>query len=79
MENLFLIAAIVSIVYFLLKFIEMRFLLKESKPLKLLIRDTLVVYFSVLAGTYISNQVTPLASINESINEPSIFTNDVDF
>lgn len=78
MENLFLIATIISVVYFLLKFFEMRFLLKESKPLKILIRDTLVVYFSVLAGTYISYQVTPLASISK-ISDPVIFTNDVDF
>jgi hypothetical protein len=43
MDNIFVIATIVSIVYFIAKFIEMRYIEKESKPLKHLIRDALVV------------------------------------
>jgi len=38
----------------------MRFIEKESKPLKYLIRDTLVVYFSVICGYYILEQVKPM-------------------
>jgi len=42
MENIFMIATIISIVFFIVKFIEMRFIEKESKPLKYLVRDTLL-------------------------------------
>ena len=40
----------------------MRFIEKESKPLKLLIRDALVVYFSVVFGDFIIRQVNPVIS-----------------
>ena len=35
----------ISVSYLLFKFIEMRFVLKENKPLKLLVRDTVLVLF----------------------------------
>ena len=53
MDNIFFIAAITSIVFFIAKFIEMRFVEKESKPLKFLIRDSLLVYFSVVFGNFV--------------------------
>ena len=60
MDNIFIIAAIISITFFIAKFIEMRFVEKESKPLKLLIRDSLLVYFSVLFGYFILEQIKPV-------------------
>lgn len=56
MENMFVLATIISVVYFLCKFLEMRFILKEDKPLKILFRDTLHVYLSVLIGLFIAEQ-----------------------
>ena len=38
---------------------------KEPKPLKLLIRDSLLVYVSVIIGGFILTQLTPV--INDSI------------
>ncbi len=52
-----MIALVISIVYLICKFLEMRFILKENKPLKVLIRDTLVVYFSVVLGNFIMEQM----------------------
>jgi len=43
-----------------MKFIEMRFIYKESKPLKLLIRDTLIVYFSVIMANFVMDQLSPI-------------------
>lgn len=60
MENIFVIAAIISVVYIIAKFIEMRYIEKESKPLKFLIRDALLVYFSVICGYFILEQVKPM-------------------
>jgi len=60
MDNIFIIAGIVSIVFFLAKFVEMRFIEKESKPLKLLVRDTLIVYVSVVLGHFVLGQLKPI-------------------
>jgi len=60
MENIFIVAAIISLVFLIAKFIEMRFVDKESKPLKLLIRDTVLVYFSVVSGNFILEQLSPV-------------------
>lgn len=60
MDNIFIIATIISVVFFIAKFIEMRYVEKESKPLKYLIRDALVVYFSVICGYFILEQIKPL-------------------
>jgi hypothetical protein len=56
MENIFILATIIAIVFFLFKFLEMRFILKEVRPLKLLIRETLHVYISTVIGLFIANQ-----------------------
>ena len=42
-----IVGLVVSVCYLLFKFIEMRFVLKENKPLKVLVRDTVLVYLSV--------------------------------
>jgi hypothetical protein len=60
MDSIFVVAAVVSIVFFILKFVEMRFVDKESKPLKVLIRDAILVYFSVVSGHFILNQINPV-------------------
>lgn len=56
MENIFVLSTLISIVYFLAKFIEMRFVLKDIKPLKFLIRETLLVYISTATGLFVANQ-----------------------
>jgi hypothetical protein len=60
MENIFMIAFMISFMYFVFKFIEMRFIEKESLPLKVLVRDVLIVYISALAGFFINTQVQPM-------------------
>jgi hypothetical protein len=60
MDNIFLVAGIISIIFFIVKFIEMRCIEKENKPLKYLIRDSLLVYFSVLTGYFVVQQVQPM-------------------
>ena len=63
MDNIFIIAAFISLLFLIAKFIEMRFVDKENKPIKLLIRDTLLVYVSVVSGHYIFEQFKPLAEM----------------
>jgi hypothetical protein len=59
MEKIFINAGIISIVYLLVKFMEMRIFLKENKPLNHLIKDTIYVYFSVILGMFIIDQLVP--------------------
>lgn len=79
--NTFVIAGIVSFVFFIVKFIEMRFVDKESKPLKFLIRDSLLVYFSVVIGLFVVEQLKPVIQDggNSSIINPAVFTDNPGF
>jgi hypothetical protein len=78
MDNIFIIAAIISIIFLIAKFLEMRFIEKESKPMKLLIRDTLLVYFSVIAGHFLLKQINPIMhSVGGSA--PQVFTDNPGF
>ena len=80
MDNIFLIAGIISIIFFITKFLEMRFIEKESKPLKHLVRDTLVVYISVITGYFVVEQLTPI--VNKTIHAtvpPLAFTDNAPF
>jgi len=50
-------AAIVSIVFIILKFLETRFILKETVNLKQLVIDGILVYLSVIVGHFINEQL----------------------
>jgi hypothetical protein len=56
----------------------MRFVEKESKPLKVLIKDSLVVYFSVLLGYFVLEQIRPI-SLTEEVRPPQVFTGNPEF
>ena len=80
MDNIFIIAAVISVVFLISKFIEMRFIDAESKPLKLLIRDTLLVYFSVISGYFVMEQIKPiLDTASETLTTPQVFTDNPEF
>ena len=66
MENIFIIAAVIAFVFLLAKFLEMRFVDKESKPFKLLFRDALLVYFSVISGYFILEQLKTTSGPGQS-------------
>lgn len=57
MASIFIIAGVISITFLVAKFLEMRYIEKESKPLKLLIRDALIVYFSVIIANFVMEQL----------------------
>jgi hypothetical protein len=55
--KMFIIGAAVAIIYFLLKFIEMRFVEPErQKPVKILLRDSIMVCISAVLAVFILNQ-----------------------
>ena len=75
--SIFLKAGLISVVYILVKFFEMRFILKENKPLKKLVRGGLIVYFSVIGGDFILEQISPLS--NNIQTKVAAFTNEPNF
>lgn len=57
MTDVFIYALAISTVFFLFKFLEMKFTIEEEKkPLKIIIKETLVVYFASLIGIYMYAQ-----------------------
>jgi hypothetical protein len=75
MDNLFIVAAVVSVIFLLLKFAEMRIIIKKNKPLKELVKDTFVVYFSIIIGIYILKQL----STNELSPATNVFVDSPNF
>lgn len=79
MGNIFLIAGIISVIYFIAKFLEMRYIDQEPKPLKFLIRDSLLVYVSVVCGSFIIDQLKPVINETEVPAAPLAFTDNPPF
>jgi hypothetical protein len=81
MDNIFIIATIISVIYLIVKFIEMRYVEKESRPLKHLIRDALVVYFSVICGHFILQQIKPMIqqTAGDGPTTTPVFTDNPEF
>jgi len=52
MENLFLFAIFTTILFVLLKLVEMKYLEQEFKPLKYIVRDAVIVFSSALTASY---------------------------
>jgi hypothetical protein len=52
MESLFLFAIFTTILYVLIKLAEMKYLEKEFKPLKYIVRDSVIVFGSALGAAY---------------------------
>lgn len=79
MDNIFILAGIISIVFFIAKFVEMRFIEKESKPFKLLVRDTLLVYVCSLVAFFISEQLSPMIKGELNAKPAQVFTDNPAF
>lgn len=79
MNNIFVIASLISITFFVVKFIEMRFVEKENKPLKTLVKNTLLVYFSVLISNLIAEQISPIMNNVSGNKITPVFTDNPGF
>jgi hypothetical protein len=70
MSALLMSGLVVAIMYVIFRFIEMRFVLKENKPLKVLFRDTIIVYLSTVSGLFVLDQFAS----NVGKSAPKVFT-----
>jgi len=75
-SSIFITAIAISVSYLLFRFVEMRLILKKNKPLKILARDTIIVYLSVLLGTFVMQQFGS-NTLGNKITE--VFTNNPEF
>ena len=78
-HNVFLFAGIISVVFVLAKLAEMKFIDKEPKPMKLLVRDALVVYVSVVLGDFMLDQLMPFIEPSQISSSPEVFVDAPDF
>ena len=79
MENIYIISAIISIAYLLFKFTEMRCLQKETKPLKELVKDGLMVFVSVIIGDFTYRQMHPISKMILGDGSTQAFTDNPTF
>jgi hypothetical protein len=79
MDNIFLAAGIISVIFFISKFLEMQYVDKEPKPLKFLIRDSLLVYISSVLGWFVLDQLKPVINEIDVNTTPLAFTDNAPF
>jgi heme/copper-type cytochrome/quinol oxidase subunit 3 len=79
MASVFVVSGIIAFVFLLAKFLEMRYIEKESKPLKLLIRDTLIVYFSVIVANFVMDQLNNAVESSGGKKLTPVFTDNPAF
>ena len=72
MEKYIIHSGIITFVYLLMKFVEMRIAVKETKPIKELVRDTVIVYLSAIVGLYIIDEFIPTTDVAKTIT--NVFT-----
>ena len=89
-SNAYVISGVIAFVFLVAKFIEMRFSTKSDegneneaavKPLKVLLRDALLVYASSLLGFYLISQFEEHTAVTGSsaAKEVAAFTGGPDF
>jgi hypothetical protein len=76
---MFVVATIISIIFLIVKFLEMRYIEKESKPLKFLIRDAFLVYFTVIIGNFVLDQIKPAIKGGSTAEITPVFTDNPGF
>lgn len=79
MDNLVVLAVSAAVVYFFVKFIEMRFIKRESEPLKGLIKDSAFVAMATGLGGFIVGQIGTLTEVSQTGTAPNVFTDDPGF
>jgi hypothetical protein len=77
--SIFITSTIIAITFLVVKFLEMRYVEKESKPLKLLIRDTFLVYFSVIIANFVIDQMNPIMKGGMNKTVTPVFTDNPAF
>lgn len=68
MSNTIVLASSIAIVYFICKFLEMRYVNNESEPLRGVLKDSVMVFVCSLFGIFASEQVLLNKSFTDMLN-----------
>lgn len=84
MEKIFFLAFIISVVYFIFKAVEMKYFDKSPKPLKLIVRDTIIVFVCsfvpILMFFQFDGKMMEIFQMGEEIEGPAeVFTGEPGF
>ena len=89
MEKILIISMAITVIYSIAKFVEMKFIENDVKPLKIVVRDALIVgsssfislFFYFYLETYLFDFFNIITNTKTSISEKSInvFTDDPNF
>ena len=60
MSDYLVIGGIIAVTFALVKMLEIRIAKNDPKPLKILVKETIMVYICAILGIFIFNQVNPL-------------------
>lgn len=77
---MFIEGAAIAIVYFIIRFIDMRFVSGETAPLKVIIQNVLSVYASAIIGLYTLKQFNQTSTKSKSggsegsVSDTPVFT-----
>jgi len=72
-------SSLISFIFLIIKFLEMRFVSKENKPLKILVLDGLIVFVASIITSFIFEQFDITNILNKINNTPVILTNNPNF
>ena len=78
-NNQLLTAIIISVIYSIIKFIEMRFIKQENIPLKNIVIDMLIVFLSTILTLIILEQFNVHELITNIKKTPYVFTSKPEF
>ena len=77
MENMLIVAIITTVLFFAIKFVEMRFIDKQNgmKPLKFLVRDLVIVFVSsLMTGFIFFNSNRQISEFVNTITDTKVIT-----
>ena len=75
-ENIYLLSLFASVIFLVIKFLDIRFIKKEEIDLKNLGIDSIIVYFSSIASIVILKQFGVSA---KTLSEPHVFLDEAKF
>jgi hypothetical protein len=75
-NNNLITSFIISLIFLIFKFIEMKYINKENIPLKIIFKNTLVIFLCSLIGIYIVDMIN---NNIKKIIQPTAYTGNPDF
>lgn len=84
MEKVLILSVVISVLFFIYKIFEMKYIDKEDKPLKLIVRDTIVsftcTFIVLLLFFQFDGNINEIFNMGEKkVGPPQVFTGEPGF